>query len=162
MKKLLVLMLVLGVASVATATLSLVADGSDTLILNSNTTPAVDIYIVVDASLGSDMVYTETAGGNLSSHVDYGPAFDPGLLGIVGLPVSYVDLATIADSVGLVAGDWATVQVSGVSFDPAGTLAVAWVVDTGTTQVVATGYVIPEPMTMGLLAVGGLFLRRRK
>ena len=135
MKKLLVLSLVLGVASLATAGLSVSTDGSDTFAINSDVAGSADIYIVVDAAIGADLVYTNVIGGSLSSSTDYdglfGGPFNPSLLPatVPGDPLSYVELATIADSAApLAAGLWATVQVPGASFTGVGQ-EVAWIVD---------------------------------
>ena len=168
MKKILVLMLVLGMASMATAGLSIVTDGSDTFTIDSDAAGNADIYIIVDSALGYDLVYTNIIGGGMSSSMDYdvmfGGPFDPmANLAITDtLPISYVEQATLAESppAELPAGVWASVQVTGVSFVSSGT-AVAWIYDTGTTSLIDTAY-IPEPMTLALLGLGGLFLRRRK
>jgi hypothetical protein len=157
MKKLLVLMLVLGVASMATAGLTW---------SQSDITVAVGVPFTVTLST-SDLVqgfaFLEPGGGVAVTGVSmYAGAGDD----------AYYTVYTSGPSVG-----WAQVAISdagapfnnaiGPVFDitmvasAAGSMGSDYYGKFGASDTLTVN-IIPEPITMGLLAVGGLFLRRRK
>ena len=173
MKKLVVLMLVFGVVSVAgAAEISLEGQGAPLLATPGTT---VTINILTDTALiGLDALVTVTGGDVITGAMspadaaDYG--WDP-----VSFPIDPLGLGT------------ATVEVGGATFAAAPGPAVGYVdiAYTGGIQIVSlsagtlfggtydvnynpAGFsqgvvaIVPEPMTLGLLGLGGLFLRRRK
>jgi hypothetical protein len=185
MKKLLVLMLVLGMATVANAALTLdisvsgaVAnpDGSYTIHPSDHLTLDISTPqgILVDADMGDFIMVCDTELGSISGGV------------IVNHNTWWVDfLSDDAVSAGAPVPDgengvWGSVGIfgytipatsllfSGIDFhcEGLGTTVVNiythdWSEITGTLASV-TIHQIPEPITMALLGLGGLFLRRRK
>lgn len=162
MKKILVLMLVLGIASMATAGLVVTQDGSTLTIstdedyaLNPLDTGQFLGQLVVNeaGSLdGTSTILVEglKVGGYVAMLYNSMPASSFGLGGPELIDWSYM-VITDASVTNLGLGDvlsyGTTGLVSGVLYDDSG-------------NVLAT--FIPEPMTIGLLGLGGLFLRRRK
>jgi hypothetical protein len=174
MKKLLVLVMVLGLAATANATLSIqldggavpavVAAGTHTISIVSSTATPWSGYLELESSEGA-YAYDNTVGdwvGAIAATVhagcsatENGPT-NSGYFGVwqitsAGVPVpgplttagtqwnvTYDAYKTGTMGITLYSDDWATVDTA-VSF----------------TQT-------PEPITIGLLGLGGLFLRRRK
>ena len=191
MRKLLVLMLVLGVASIANATLQISVDGNPEPIDSEiYITEVPSGYLTLDIWTDADIAAMEgfdwalvvdsgkgTIGGGVDvvDNPDFinevgGDAPDPGngvlpddpLAGRWGFMASFIPIP--AGTVLLddflfhceAEGDaviqlWAT--VSGVPFGPT---------SGGVMMDQVIIHQIPEPMTMALLGLGGLFLRRRK
>ena len=161
MRKLVVLMLVLGVASIATAGLSFTTDA---VTIGVGETVTVGIESDVDAfawtgyvgytpgnAVLTGMVATAAAGPDATITADpYGYA---GYYKIEAL-----DFAPPSD---ILAGVQFNADVTGVA---EGTYTVylmsPWAA-TGIQDTLAVT-IIPEPITIGLLGLGGLFLRRRK
>ena len=163
MKKLLILSLVLGIASLATAGLSIGGyDGSelkesDTIVLTivgDGDTPALDpTWLVVVSGPGSvDPAQANLYMDAVPGVIDLGPILGqqtimfntviptnppPALDGLVGDIVFHCDGP----------GDVLIQLVNGSNMLPYDEILIKQV---------------PEPATMGLLALGGLFLRRRK
>ena len=161
MKKLLVLMLVLGVGSMAMAALTL--SGPTTV----PTGGTVSLQIVHDGSaavvdgLDYEWVYGPAAnisniamtsnmsGGGMSAITDYLAAY--GYFYVIG--------ANSPGGNALLAGDWVTFDISAGAL-PVGSIISLTTAMGGESHDVEV--IIPEPMTLGLLGLGGLFLRRRK
>ena len=165
MKKLLVLMLVLGIASAANATLALSFDGQPN--------PG-EVTITVSTNFKLD-VHQDTAGVGDEFWFDWaGPASPTGsTVGVVGpaAPTGFV-----ADDGGYGLG-YVKGRMTEASLD--GAIGEWWYIDmhcdgigdvlvqlwnaNGTTVIdTLTIHQVPEPMTISLLGLGGLLLRRRK
>jgi hypothetical protein len=160
MKKLLVLMLVLGMVSMATAGLSWVDGATATvnqgdvinLILSGNTTTggywldltAVDgsVSVTALANAGGNATVTLYTTGSYSGYafVEASDTLEP-FTNAIGNQFNVA-----VDSSGLALGDYI------LGADTLG----------GNAQYLTLSVVVPEPISMSLLAVGGLFLRRRK
>lgn len=193
MKKLFVLMLVVSLASVASAGLKISVDGvvdpMDTEItLKEGQTAVIDIwgdgatasphapwlFVSGPGSInGSDMVYT----GSLALYQDAeSAAADAGMgedvAGFIEMMAGAVGLADVRDLSFITLADGAVppaaldgTLVDGIIFKCEGlgdvtlTLLAEDLATVLDTQVI---HQIPEPMTLALLGLGGLFLRRRK
>jgi len=159
MKKLLVLMLVLGVASAASAGLTW---SQATMTVNAGDIASVDIIgtdtggsYSVDATsvpVASVTVTTLALAGSEGGFYQY-PAGHASYAGYIWLEVKD---ATEPFTSGPGAQFNLAIDTTGLS----GTYMLY--ADIYDTNDAFTLTVVPEPITMGLLAVGGLFLRRRK
>ena len=187
MRNLVILMLVLGLASVASATLQISVDGdpepidSEIFLLPSEIA-ILDIWTDADISPGVGEVYwalvCRTADGTISGGIVV-PPYDtePGIViypdpvanGVPGLPQG-------------ANGVWGGISLTGViSLIPAGDVIYddiefhcewapndvvieLYTTDFGTSELVDAVVIhqIPEPATIALLGLGGLLLRRRK
>jgi hypothetical protein len=188
MKKLLILMLVLGLATAASATITAIAPVVTRNVSWDIVGPAGSEQLIGTNALGVTGnpanpgygVGYGNSGGGAQFVMGIAPAGPfpttyPG--SVLGVPPNAGNLASVADGalifpwpgfdvsegdlmgagtfpgnwyafniVGAINGDWIDIYDYGVSYTvPAGTL-----------------LLIPEPMTIALLGLGGLFLRRRK
>jgi hypothetical protein len=151
MKKLLVLAMVLGIAGISSAVLTASGAGavSDGItILNTETLsyvgPGNGFDITLHAGDGLACVDTTVFGTPTAGSVTYVGAFDPKACRITG--------------VDFVAQTGQFVWFSNLGLDGVGVLTY---VDNATQESMDIN-VIPEPMTMALLGLGGLFIRRKK
>jgi hypothetical protein len=165
MKKLLVLILVLGLCSTANATVSWYINGSPAgatadvlttdVIQVHSTDSTVYLALALTSNTAVDLAngaVTTNAGdaGNITaySYAGYGDGY-------------YMSAATLG-SVAPAAGVQFTMDVANASIDDVATLYL-WVDPDYTTTVdTVTITVVPEPVTIALLGLGGLFLRRRR
>lgn len=166
MKKLLVLALVLGVASMASATLlTVIADDAEILLGDTTTVnivAAVDygmfdgedwvIGVSAEGAL-SDITVADVAGAVLVSNGDAAMFGVPGgFWGVTMAPaVGIITEGTVLFSLTLTGMELGIAQINMIDLTAGG-------VPGASTSVLVT----PEPMTMALLGLGGLFLRRRK
>ena len=167
MKKLLVLALVLSVATMANAALQLTITGPSEL-----ATGATGTYTVGyggDAILGSDVDVTGTLGtiggglaitSNRDAALDYfginvaSPNYECAIINDLAGTDMGSPLYSFTFTAGTVAG-WATIALN----DNA-QLGLDWNTIVSTMPAVQV-HITPEPITMALLGLGGLFLRRR-
>ena len=169
MKKLVVLMLVVGMASLASAAFTLTgstsvdAGSSQSIGIYNDTAsaPQEQFYLAMTVAgtvgswNGANAQYAPPGVTGTPGNVYYGTAVDPTIdvwyaNTSNGVPTDYFDVGTLADF-GLDAVAVGTVGLTLLDFG-------FNVLDTMTITVTD----IPEPMTMALLGLGGLFLRRKK
>jgi len=174
MKKFLVLMLVLGLASAASATtinLSLTVGGSSSVSYTSGNTYQVDLKADQDLKAIGEIDFIVETSSNTSALGAWinGPAGglnDPGTLtgnDILNAWYGANDLRTAGTvlysfNVTVYANGTASIDNLSYIFDPAYVMPPTNY-DIGTLSGVSF---VPEPMTIALLGLGGLFLRRRK
>ena len=176
MKKVLVLMLVLGIASLATAGLTASIDGTSVAPSGSlnidigaaSTTTVNKMQVKATITAGTGTASFSTTGVTLND-----PGFQAALtwnvdsasvMEIKGANIfgdsTITDPYTFVDNLKLVGGTAGTVTldiiVSASSVLGDGTM------DAGTSLLSQTITVVPEPATMALLGLGGLLLRRKK
>jgi hypothetical protein len=174
MKKLLVLLVVLSVATIANAGLKIsvdgVVDGPDPILLPSQTvsidifsdgqTNSADSFIMMmtgpatlDISNAVNVINPPGAPASIFFIEDPESPFYGGVFfdfSIVEVPPPNLPAGVIADNIILHCDDVGEVMLTIMGLEVAGEL---------DTQIIQQ---IPEPMTLGLLGLGGLFLRRRK
>jgi hypothetical protein len=162
MKKLLVLALVLGMATLANATLTngltLNVTGTAVTVTGTSTTDW-DLVVISNKTLSP----LDASALNMS----VAPSMS-------GLMAGFSDLvAGCADDLSAYTSGavWTITSASGETYktgtyltltSTAGATVTLAQFDEGTTHLVGMQTIVPEPMTMALLGLGGLFLRRRK
>jgi len=159
MKKLLIFMLVLGMASMANATLSLNVSSTEP---NAGITGVIESPVTIYLVLASNAPIAITKGGATPSMGAYsGPVSELAGYGVV-VPALYTlgEYWIMGTAPGepyktgnyLIGAGEVGDEVYGGWFDE---------VDMTMTEI-GHGTLIPEPMTIALLGLGGLLLRRRK
>ena len=177
MKKLLVLILVLGIVSVANATVSMEIYESDgtTVVADRDTMLLGSDYQLIVSGAAADAgflgaIYGSTYTANDWDHL--GPVdatvtvTETGDLSYCYWYAAYQGYEMAADDTGMGSGvstgNWFSIALSG---DAEGTFSVGMLdysVSSTVPQTTISGTIIPEPMTIALLGLGGLLLRRRK
>ena len=171
MKKVVTLMLVLSMVSMASAALSLTVDGQDTAAIELLPSDSIWIGVESDDTLQyqcyiimtvTDPALGEWTGGNVVSTPPlisppgwtyFGTAVDPSMDAWFG------DLATVGSEPNPTIGVGGAVEYHGLGVgDVTVTLYDSFFVPIDTLTVTQ----IPEPATMALLGLGGLLLRRKK
>jgi hypothetical protein len=175
MKKLLILMLVMGLASTANATLTLVSSAGDTLDPGGTNTTMIGIYNDVlgpGQGAGVFLAVAETTLGKwtgvansyappspeLAELIHYG-VVDPGT-GIGTVDLYSANLIKIPST-----SDWEVGVLADFEFEclDMGDVTITMYADNISTPIdTMVIHQVPEPLTFGLLGLGGLFLRRRK
>lgn len=159
MKKLMVLSLVLAVCGLANAGLALVANDNVANVASDNGS-SYAAFIVWKADLPV-VGFGLTAAGN--KDLSFDEAVDAAELGFGGATARYFSAASSTGA--LAAGNHYAVEFApSVQLFDQGNSAneAAWLLDGDSLEVLGTLYTVPEPMTMGLLSLGALFLRKRK
>ena len=168
MKKMLVLLLVLGVAGMASATLSLATNAISLTVADAPVTVAATLDAATAAQAVESVVgnYAVNITG-ISMSIAAGSGVDPGFVGIS--PVGGAYAGYVATNMGNPAGFGAGAEILLITIDglAVGTYDIniwntAWSASSTDLEDTLTVTVTPEPITMGLLGLGGLFLRRRK
>jgi hypothetical protein len=166
MKKILVLMLVLGIASMATAGLTITGP---TTVAPGGT---VTLTLVADPISGTGdygYVYVGGPGADPVSLITMLTALsDGGMSGVNFTGNTYTYFYFVgANTPGqpppyLASGNWINFNVTASVTPIGGVIPISVVSFLGYTGDSHPVTVIPEPMTIGLLGLGGLLLRRRK
>jgi hypothetical protein len=156
MRKLVVLMLVLGMASLANATLTLALNSDTQVALVSSTDLGYNAYITVPNAVAHTFALTSNAGGSatVGASENYGDGLDWRFLTIAANP---------ALSQFVSPGQQVLVNVTGAKLSLTGNssqLVQVW--DSAGTTELARCYIVPEPMTLAILGLGSLLLRRKK
>lgn len=164
MKKLLVLSLVLAVAGLASAGLTLTAAGGKNLTVASDNSAAyvanLAFVLPVDATV---IALTPAGNQNLSYLTDAG-VFSGGDLGLDAGKMYHLFSFSAASSVqGALQPGIHLNATANEDLLPQGLVAGVHLLSEDLSTVLGTLYIpqIPEPMTMGLLGLGALFLRKR-
>jgi hypothetical protein len=172
MKKLLTMLAVLAMATVANAALVLdpvEADSATGLNLQSDPIDADDgvqaLFLAVGGGGGALDAGTLVYAGGLSAITDFtgvDPDFTAAVEGVIGEAPTRIDMIELFDNAIPSAPVMGVVVSYGVTdaTDPDGTM--VHLLNFDTLEIMNSAKIVPEPITIALLGLGGLFLRRRK
>ena len=168
MKKLLVLLMVLSVASLANAALVLSPAEADTeLFVQSDPIDVADAQQAMILAVGGgggaldagEVLYT----GDLSAITNI-TGLDPDITGLVEGAIG--EGSTRIDMIELFSGSAEPPDVVGqlarYGVTPGADPTMVYLLNGDTLEMMGTAKIIPEPITIALLGLGGLFLRRRR
>jgi hypothetical protein len=172
MKKLLIMLAVLAMASVTNA--ALVLDPVEATMatgLNLQTDP-IDVadvqqaaFLAVGGNGGVLDAGTVVYGGSLSAITDFtglDPDLDAAVAAMIGEAATRIDFIELFDGTEN-PPDVVGILVSyGVTAEPGAGVTPVALLNADTLEVMASANIVPEPVTIALLGLGGLFLRRRK
>jgi len=161
MKKLVMLALVMGIASLASA--GLVINGNQLHITGEASNSNVMLLASAPALAGFEPVLTADGTGNLSYVAAYG-VMDSADLGLALGMVDVYEINVASSTAGVIkAGVQAAATYSVLGFGAVDMgLGSVTLVDSNTMAVLGQAFVVPEPATMVLLGLGALVLRRKK
>ena len=171
MKKLLIMLAVLAMATVANA--ALVLDPVEATMatgLNIQTDP-IDVaasqqalFLAVGGGGGAIDAGTVLYTGNLSLIEDYtgvDPELDAAVEAVIGEAATRIDFITLFDGTDI-QPPLIGVAVSYAVTRDADTVTPVYLLNGDTLEIMNSATIVPEPVTIALLGLGGLFLRRRK
>jgi hypothetical protein len=165
MKKLLVVSIVFVIASLATADLTITGPSE---VKVDGGTDNYAVYIAwTDAPIDASITLTTGWPGNTSDIIGYG-SYPGSVFGQTALGVVDLELLLISSVVpgAMTAGYHATITAYLGDGLYLGTTDMGLgridLLDYSPIGIIDTVYVVPEPLTLGLLGIGGLFLRRKK
>jgi hypothetical protein len=173
MKKLLVLLMVLGLVSSAQAALSLSLDGNpapDAITISVSTTVLIDVHSDTQEFWDGLLMIVDD-GATPGDTSLYGEWVPPMVASGIGNTGQYSEVTPeiwemhVSSSIAPYPGDVVAGQQFTIGFHckAIGDLTIYLTdYDMVTIDTIAVHQVIPEPMTIGLLGLGGLFLRRRR
>jgi hypothetical protein len=170
MKKLLIMLAVLAMATVANAGLvldPLEADNTTGLNIQTDPIDVADVqqaaFLAVGGGGGALDAGTVVYGGSLSAITDFtgvDPDLDAAVAAVIGEAATRIDFIELFD------GTENPPDVVGIlvsyGVTNAQTETMVHLLNADTLDVMASAKIIPEPVTIALLGLGGLFLRRRK
>ena len=167
MKKLLVLMLVLGIASMATAGLTF---GTAPAVMNVGDPVSVSLEADAGTAGASSDVSFVGASGIVGLGVAGGAETTPGSDTVNPQGGAYVGyyqtiMGTTTPGGYTLGGEVVELDLSGLAvgtYTLYSYTAAGWNTNYTTNDSMSIQVLVPEPMTIGLLGLGGLFLRRRK
>jgi opacity protein-like surface antigen len=170
MKKLLIMLAVLAMATVANAALVLdPVEASRATGLNVQTDPIDEedaqqaAFIAVGGGGGALDAGTMQYAGTLSVIDDF-TGVDPDLTALVDAAID--EASTLIHMISLFDGNVPAAPVMGVMVSYGVTegtdQTMVYLLNPDTLEIMSTAKIIPEPVTIALLGLGGLFLRRRK
>lgn len=158
MKKVLALTLVLGLVGIANATISLVPSAAT---INVGDTITISVVSDSTAAYGAWLEPLDNGVGTFGGLVKLAAAgADASMDGVSYAPWWTFEAKSFNPAAPIVVGDHFTIDFTGSA---EGVASLTLYEFDGATPIQTVDIsVVPEPMTLGLLGLGGLFLRRRK
>jgi hypothetical protein len=170
MKKLLIMLAVLAMATVANAALVLdPVEATKATGLNIQTDP-IDVadpqqalFLAVGGGGGAIDAGTVVYPGGLTAIIDLttDPDLAPAVESIIGEPATRIDMIELFDNTGEPPALVGVAVSYAVTDEPPGATPV-YLLNGDTLEIMNSANIVPEPVTIALLGLGGLFLRRRK
>ena len=126
--------------------------------------PQQAIFLAVGGGGGAIDAGTALYTGDLSAIWDLSadPDLAPAVEGIIGEAPTRIDMIELFSSAGEPPPLVGVVVSYAVTAEPAGVGTPVYMLNGDTLEIMGTATIVPEPITIALLGLGGLFLRRRK